>query len=582
MSHIVRFLRGKTLFITGATGFLAKAVLEKMLWHAPDVGRVYALIRPKRLRDGSMLTAEMRLQKEIFGSALFSRLRARYGDKALDTLGEKVIAVAGDLTLDRLGIDPEVYRRLTREVDVCINTAASVTFDEEIDYALQLNTLGARRVVDFAKACPNAVLIHVSTAYVSGQRTGQIPETPPTPDRSVAQMIGLNQNPFNLEQEIKDIQTASKRIHDASRSPEQQAAFRKAALRQNPKPTQRWLDAQMETLRKRWLQQRLIQEGIRRGKMWGWHDSYTLTKAMGEQMIVKTRGDMPVAIIRPSIVESSLRDPEPGWIEGLKVADPLIDAISRGRLPDFPADPDVILDVVPVDIVVNVTLAAMPQTAQKGGLTVYQVTTGDENPIRFHELYDLVHDYFVKNPRFNKHGQPFSIQRWQYPTLKQFRRRQRLKYQIPLAVAQWVIDRLSGILPVHRWRQRVNVLKSAIERMLYYAEIYSPYTTLDCRFETVNTRNLHKNLAGEERVWFDCDVHRIDWPTYIQDIHIPGLKRHVLKTEPAEREDQPVERAEAEAAEPSDFEQPDGNEPRSDDGYSYLLERNKDRDANGY
>lgn len=548
MSEIANYLSGKTLLVTGTTGFLAKGIIEKIFRHAPDIERMYLLIRPKRLRDGSTLSAEERVEKEIYPSAALARLRAVYGDRFPGVFRDRVMAVAGDLTLDHLGFDPEVYQQLAQEVQIVINSAASVSFDEEIDYALQLNSLGAKRVMEFAKTCRNAVLIHVSTAYVSGQRTGRIPELPPTPDRSIAQEIGLSQRPFLLDEEIRDILAVSRHIHEQSQSPAQQKVFRRVALRQNPKPSQRWLDSQMETFRKRWLKQALIDEGIRRAKAWGWHDSYTMTKSMGEQLIVKGHGDLPVTIVRPSIVEGSLVDPEPGWVEDLKVADTLINAISRGRLPDFPANPDITLDVTPVDIVVNTVLAALPRAAREGGIQVFHASTGDRNPIKIGDLFDLVYDYFRRNPRQDRQGQPIPVQRWRFPTLKQFHRRYRIRYVIPLDMAQWVLDRLSWLPATNLWRQRVTVLRAAISRMLYYADIYSPYTTLDCTFETNRTQRLHNSLDAGDQAVFNCDVTRIRWPEYIQEIHIPGLKRHVLK-EGDERE----EDAEAEVTVQSGF-----------------------------
>ncbi|KAM1306330.1 hypothetical protein ACFX2H_008733 [Malus domestica] len=44
---ILKFLRGKGFFITGATGFLAKVLIEKILRTAPDVGKIFLLIKAK-------------------------------------------------------------------------------------------------------------------------------------------------------------------------------------------------------------------------------------------------------------------------------------------------------------------------------------------------------------------------------------------------------------------------------------------------------------------------------------------------------------------------------------------------------
>jgi len=549
MSEIVTYLRGKTLLITGATGFLAKAIVEKILRCAPEVGRVYLVVRSRRKKDGTTLSARERVEGEILQSAAFARLREIHGDRFADVMSAKVHAVEGDLTLDHLGLEPDLYNRLAAEVNVVLTCAASVTFDEEIDAALQLNALGARRMLDFARACDDVILVHVSTAYVNGQSKGRIPEVPPRPDRSMAQDMGKSNVPFDLEREIREILARADEIHDDSRSPEQQNRFRKMALQQNPSPTQRWLDAQMETFRKHWLKERLIEEGMRRGQQWGWHDSYTLTKAMGEQLIVKHRGDLPTAIIRPSIVESALVEPEPGWIEGLKVADPLIDAVSKGRLPDFPGHKDMIVDIVPVDIVANTTLAAMARTAREGGIGVYHVSTGDRNPVLFHQAFEHSYEYFKKYPRLNRNNEPIPIRRWTYPTLDGFRRRYNLRYIYPLNAALWILSRFSRITPLNNLKRRITVLKSAISRMLYYAAIYSPYTSLECIFETDRTVKLHESLDPEDRRLFDGDVSRIHWKTYFQEIHIPGLKRHVLKTD----EPKPATTEEEEVAERSGF-----------------------------
>ena len=549
MSEIVTYLRGKTLLITGATGFLAKAIVEKILRCAPEVGRIYLVVRARRRKDGTTLSARERVEEEILQSAAFARLRETHGDRFADIMGARVHAVEGDLTLNHLGLEPDLYRRLASEVDVVLTCAASVTFDEEIDAALQLNTLGARRMLDFAMSCGDATLIHVSTAYVNGQTRGRIPETPPRPDWSMAQEMGRSEAPFDLEQETRDILARADEIHDESRSPDQQERFRKMALQQNPSPTQRWLDAQMETFRKRWLKERLIEEGMRRGQQWGWHDSYTLTKAMGEQLIVKHRGDLPTAIIRPSIVESALVDPEPGWIEGLKVADPLIDAVSKGRLPDFPGQKDMIVDIIPVDIVANTTLAAMAHTAREGGIGVYHVSTGDRNPVLFHQAFEHSYEYFQKHPRLNRNNEPIPIQRWTYPTLGQFRRRYNLRYVYPLNAALWTLNRFNRITLLNNLKRRIAVMKSAISRMLYYAAIYSPYTSLECTFETDRTVSLHERLDPEDRLLFNGDVSRIHWKTYFQEIHIPGLKRHVLKAD----EPKPAVTEEEEVAERSGF-----------------------------
>ena len=88
-----------------------------------------------------------------------------------------------------------------------------------------------------------------------------------------------------------------------------------------------------------------------------------MTKALGERYLEEHSGALAVSVVRPSIIESALERPSPGWIEGFKMAEPIILAYGRGELPDFPAAPDGIIDIVPVDIVVNAIIAAVATAA---------------------------------------------------------------------------------------------------------------------------------------------------------------------------------------------------------------------------
>jgi len=531
MTSIPEFLRGKVLLVTGGTGFVAKAVVEKVLRYAPEVQQVYLLIRPSH-RSGRLLSADDRLEREVLTSSAFSRLRKQWGEDYDRKVREKVTAVSFDLTQDRLGITTEEYARLTQDVDIVISVAATVRFDEPIDLALKTNTLGPRRAVELARACRDAILVHVSTAYVNGQMTGRIPEKTLSPDLSMAQVIGNGQAAdYDLEAQIAAIERFGVEVEKASHTEERKRSFLRTLDRQNQgkRVTEHRVLHQLEALRTRWVRKQLVQEGVRRGRELGWHDSYSLTKAMGEQIVVKTRGDLPTAIVRPSIIESSLEDPEPGWIDGLKVADPLINHFSKGRLPDFPAPPGNVIDVIPVDLVANAIIAVLPTVRSTRDIQVYHVGTSSTNPLLVEELFDFVYEYFTKNPMLDRGGAPIPVGRWKFTGPKALLRRYRLKYQIPLIVLQWTMDH-TPILPwPPRLRRRVSVLEATLERILSLIETYSPYTQLECIFETENLRRLQSEMSLEDRKALNCDVSRIRWREYIQDIHVPGLKRHILK-----------------------------------------------------
>ncbi len=531
MSAIIPFLKNKVVFITGATGFLGKGVVEKLMRHVPEIGRIYLLIRPQHRESGKKISADDRLVSKIWMSDAFARLREQLGDRFEGVMREKLVAVAGDLTQERLGIDAELYDRLTREVDIIINSAATVVFDEPIDLALEQNTLGPQRVMAFARACRNAIFVHVSTAYVNGRQKGKIYEFPPIPGQTVAQLIdGDKALSFDLEGEIAAIQAFARDIEMASHAPDLMADFHKLLNRQDrgKRITEHRRTHQVEALRQRWKRDRMVKQGMQRGRELGWHDSYTLTKAMGEQLIVKNRGNLPTVIVRPSIIESSLSDPEPGWLDGLKVADPLIAHYGKGRLPDFPARPDVVLDVIPVDIIVSAIVGLLPTIAQEPNVKIYHVATGSENPMRVGDMVRLVYEYFLKNPMRDRHGNPIVVKPWKFPSLAQFQRHLKYRYQLPLKSLIWMVDHVP-FGDFSKQKRRLSLIDATLENAMSLSDIYTSYVQLDCEFQIDHMQQLHQAMNEEDRKIFNCDVSRINWPEYIQHIHIPGLKRHVLK-----------------------------------------------------
>src|SRR5690606_28912021 len=112
-----------------------------------------------------------------------------------------------------------------------------------------------------------------------------------------------------------------------------------------------------EHRRRLWVKDRLVEAGRARARSLGWPDAYAYTKALGERVLLAERGDLPVTIVRPSIIESSLAAPRPGWIRGFRMAEPIITSYARGLLKEFPGVPEGTIDVIPVDMVAAAILA---------------------------------------------------------------------------------------------------------------------------------------------------------------------------------------------------------------------------------
>jgi len=530
MQTIPEFFHGKVVLIAGATGFLGQALVAKILTALPDVKRIYLLIRSQTVANGEKRTATDRLENEVFTSSAFAKLKQIHGEQLEEWLREKVYAVEGDMAYERLGLSDTDYETLQREVQIFINSGGLVKFDPPIDASLQSNVFGSKYAVELAKSCNNAIFLHVSTAYVRGVQPGKVPEELHPPYETYAERYQAEKGeliPSTLDAEIEDIQRLSEQVRIEANQPERLDQFRREVLRNLGADTDEKLNSQIDIAREKWVEQRLIDEGLKRAHARGWNDTYTYMKALGEQMIAKTRGDLPTGIIRQSIMESSLEDPEPGWLGGaLRMADPLIVGFGKGRLPDFPGDPDSILDIIPADFVINAILAATVQTYYRQGIEVYHVASGARNPLTFGDIVNITHDYFTRQPLLDN-GKPIPVPVWKFPDEAKFQSDLRYKMRLLDTASRW-LNRLP-LRWARRKERRIAVKKNAIETLLHYVQIYGPYVRLSFEFEIGKTEALYDSLSPADRQQFNFDMSRIDWRRYFQEIHIPGIKRHFLK-----------------------------------------------------
>ncbi|CAL9246131.1 unnamed protein product [Arabidopsis halleri] len=447
---IVRFLKGKSYLVTGATGFLAKVLIEKLLRASPDVGKIFLLMRSK-----DQDSANKRLYDEIISSDLFKLLKQMHGSSYEVFMKRKLIPVIGDIGETNLGIESEIAGKISEEIDVIINCGGRTTFDDSrYDSALSVNALGP--------------------AYVTGKKNGTVLETP--------LCIGENiTSDLNIDSELKLASEAVKRFHGS------------------------------EEVKK------LKELGFERAQYYGWENTYTFTKAMGETEIHSKRGDLPVVIIRPSCIESSYNEPFPGWIQGIRMVDPIIVAYGKGQVSGFCADSKSLLDITPVDMVANAAIAVMAKHGCGTGiqeLKVYNVTSSSHsNPLRFGELMDLSYQH-LRNSPLEETVIDLAPMKF-FSSLECFK------------------SSVSNNIKKQEGESHISTLSKKGKRRLDYlvslARTYKPYMFFQARFDDTNTTSLIQEMSMEERKMFEFDARGIDWEHYIVNVHLPGLKRQFFQ-----------------------------------------------------
>jgi fatty acyl-CoA reductase len=511
-------LAGKRIFITGTTGFLGTALLERLLRGVADC-EIVLLVRP-----GRRSSVDQRIAREIFKNDAFDRLRAELGpDGYAEMTARRVSAVAGDVSTDGLGLD-DAGRAALASCDIVIHSAATVSFDSPLDGAVEVNLLGPTRIAATLHdlgVTPH--LVAVSTCYVAGNRRGSAPE------------IMVTDDPFSVDidwrREVEGARRARSDAEADSRSPEKLIEFRAAARHELGAAGTPALASKTEQLRSRWVGDRLVEAGIARATSLGWPDAYAYTKALGERALLETHGDVPISIVRPSIIESALAEPRPGWIRGFRMAEPVIISYARGLLKEFPGVPEGIVDVIPVDLVVSAIIAVAadgPDTDPDTGETVpqvVQVASGSENALRYRRLVNLTSTWFKEHPLYDSDGQPIVVPEWTFPG------RGRVQGQLESAKT-WLerAEKVLSNLPLRGKQAQLSATveerREEIERALGYVELYGAYAECEAVYGLDRLIALWDRQTPEDQAEFNFDPRSIDWARYVTEIHLPSVVEH--------------------------------------------------------
>ncbi|KAK9738284.1 Male sterility protein [Popillia japonica] len=282
-----------TIFITGGTGFLGKRSTGGTGFLGKVIiERLLRVFDVKKIyiliRDRKGQIPSARLQN-LFSSPLFDKVRSLKGAEIF----EKCKAIAGEVAKDHLGLNDEDREILQKEVEYVIHSAATVRFDEPLRKAILINTKGAVSMIGLAKEMANLKLfIHVSTAYCH-------------PEENVLKETTYRAK-YNYEHMIS---------------------------------LANWFDE--GTL-----------ESVRSGFMAGIPNTYTFSKALGEDAVASVMDTLPIVIMRPTIITPIWKEPLPGWTDNVNGIVGMFLAFGKGILRTMPAEPNIALDLITVDVVI--------------------------------------------------------------------------------------------------------------------------------------------------------------------------------------------------------------------------------------
>ena len=503
-------LSGKHVLLIGFTGFIGKVWLAKILEEVPEIAKVYLLIRRQR-----STTAQRRFEKIVAESPLFEKLHARHGDDFGAFLSEKIEVIEGDVTQPGLGIEPATFERMKSHLDIVINSSGLTDFNPDLRQALSINIDGTLHLIDFLRRCDRAALLHLSTCYVVGYRDGRITEAI-TPNYTPK---GLPD--FDAEAEYESLLLLAKEVESRGESPEVAERLRRQVLSKGRKLSDTELEAQIRKQRQRWTRDELIEAGMRRARELGWPNTYTFTKSLAESLIARLGADLPVAVVRPSIVETSTHDPFEGWNEGVNTSAP-ISYLLGTFFRQMPTNGKKCLDIIPVDLVCRGMALIAAALIERHHEPLYQLATSATNPCdmrRTIELTGLAHrKHYRAQDDFNQRLLAY------FDTIPVSKER----YQKLSAPAQkQIVQALQRILsPLPMMRSPLVRRERDLDRVEKIIELYEPFILHnEYVFEARNVELLSAALPEDERAAFGYDANYIDWWDYWINVHIPALRK---------------------------------------------------------
>jgi thioester reductase-like protein len=506
-------LAGKHIMLIGVTGFIGKVWLVNLLMDLPEIGRIYLLIRRQKSNP-----AHGRFEKLVEESPVFDPLYKRHGAGLARFLRERVEVVEGDVSQPNLGLAPHVSEGLRKNLDLVVNSSGLTDFNPDLRDALLTNVDAAVSIVEFVRKSDHAGLLHLSTCYVAGTRDGRVGEAL-RPNYTPAGAAN-----FDADAEWRSLHEFVQQAAEKAEGPEVTAELRRQALQKEHASKDlkgAALENQVRKNRVRWLRNYLTEAGKKRANELGWANTYTLTKSLAESLIHKYGAGLPIAIVRPAIVETSVENPFQGWNEGINTSASLSYLLGT-YFRQLPSNERKRLDVIPVDSVCRGMTLIAAAIVERRNAQIYQLATSVTNPCdmrRSIELTSLAH---------RKHYRALEgLESWlrlrfdAIPVSK--RRYERMSAPAQKAIIK-SIQRIMSPLPLRKAplaRAERNLEK--VEKLI---ELFEPFILLNEHdFVAENVEKLAYALVPEERADFGYDTRGIDWWEYWINIHIPALRR---------------------------------------------------------
>jgi long-chain acyl-CoA synthetase len=505
--------QGKNILLIGVTGFIGKVWLANTLMDLPEVGCIHLLIRRQKSNP-----ALRRFEKLVEDSPVFDLLYDRHGQGLSRFLKERVHVIEGDVTQAGLGLSPKIAEELRWKLDLVVNSSGLTDFNPDLRDALASNVDAVVNILNFVRESDHAGLLHLSTCYTAGARDGRVSERA-RPDYAPARVPN-----FDADDELQALHRLVDEIVVRAEGPEVTEELRNQAMAKEHAARDLHgaaLENQIRKNRVRWLRNELTEAGKRRARELGWPNTYTLTKGIAESLLTKLGTSVPIAIVRPAIVESSTAQPFRGWNEGINTSAALSYLLGT-YFRQLPSNERKRLDVIPVDAVCRGMTLIAAAIMERRHDHVYQLATSVTNPCDMRRSIELTSLAHRKHYRAQE-GMEFWL-RLRFDAIPVTKERYvRMSAPAQRAIIK-SIQRAAATLPI----KKAPFAKADrnLEKLEKLIELFEPFILLNEHdFVAENVEKLSVALVPQERETFGYDTASLDWWDYWINIHIPALRK---------------------------------------------------------
>ncbi|KAL6446637.1 hypothetical protein ACFW04_001253 [Cataglyphis niger] len=418
---IPTFYAGQSIFLTGATGFLGKVLIEKILRCCPNIGEIFILMRPKK-----GLSLNERLEK-MLNLPIYDKLREEQPSNI-----RKLIAISGDISQENLGLSAVDRQILIEKVTIIIHNAASVKFNDSLKYAILTNTRSTRDICILAENMKNLIRLFLSYYYFL----------------FLSCIIILYCLEFSICLIIEIMYRCLDKIPN----------------------------------------------------------TYIFSKKLSESIIQEYSAALPCAIVRPSIVTSSLKDPIPGWIDNFNGPLGLSCFAGTGLLRVVYGSKYIPQNIIPVDTVIDTIILVIRKLrtlTPESTCFVVNCTFPDENNISFQES--------VKRGGKIMNKIPFEVLFW---TITPF--------ITESAIMHYVLTILWHIIPaiildsVLKFSGRQPMILK-LQRKAYIANrTLQHFMCNKWKFDNTNSQYLLSLIPSNNREMFSIDLSDMDMTKYMR------------------------------------------------------------------